>query len=114
MFTCFLVHFIRLIIPRTAYPSIDRRAPISLKSVPRARLGSALFSNITSTREDGERRAYRARRETPWDHARLNFLVGGNGGGGRRDTGDTGVGGGSTSRGLSGPEGHVVSGFEIP
>lgn len=42
-------------------------------------------------------------KDTLSDHARLNFRVGGNGVG-------VGVGGWR----LNGPEGHVVSGFEIP
>lgn len=105
--------------------SLDHPSPVEgADSVPAAssppelrRLahGSALFSNITSTVGNEGRRT---RRETSSDHARLNFRVEGNAGkrAGRKDTMDTGERRVylSASRGLNGPEGHVVSGFEIP
>lgn len=87
MFTSFPVHFIRLIILRARYPSIDRRAPISLKPVPRATRQCIIFQYYIND-DDGERRTEeggrKRERETPSDHARLNFRVEGNGEGGRR------------------------------
>lgn len=67
--------------------------------VARLVYGSALFSNITSTTGSEGRRT---RRETPSDHARLNFRVGGNGGAGAENDGDGGEEAGGRGRGRGG------------
>lgn len=84
-----LIHFVLVcpIILRKTKNSIGRGCRFLFSRAWAAQLvyGSALFSNITSTGSEGRRR------ETPSDHARLNFRVGGN----RRAAGaeDDGYGG---------------------